>query len=56
VIQRDRVAIFEGVQTMYADLLNHPDADRFDLRSLRSVPRPYMRIVPGGTSQAEPPP
>jgi len=35
VIQRDRVTIFEGVQTMYADLLNHPDAGRFDLRSLR---------------------
>ena len=35
VIQRDRVTIFEGVQPMYADLLNHPDAGRFDLRSLR---------------------
>jgi len=35
VIQRDRVTIFEGVQTMYADLVNHPDVGRFDLRSLR---------------------
>ena len=35
VIQRDRVTIFEGVHTMYADLLHHPDAGRFDLRSLR---------------------
>jgi len=35
VIQRDRVTIFEGVQTMYADLLHHPDADQFDRRSLR---------------------
>ena len=35
VIQRDRVTIFEGVQTMYADLLHHPDAGQFDLRSLR---------------------
>ena len=35
VIQRDRVTSFEGVQTMYADLVNHPDVGRFDLRSLR---------------------
>jgi long-chain acyl-CoA synthetase len=35
VIQRDRVTIFEGVPTMYADLLHHPDAGKFDLRSLR---------------------
>jgi long-chain acyl-CoA synthetase len=35
VIQRDRVTIIEGVPTMYADLLHHPDAGKFDLRSLR---------------------
>jgi long-chain acyl-CoA synthetase len=35
VIQRDRVTIFEGVHTMYSDLLHHPDAGKFDLRSLR---------------------
>ena len=35
VIQRDRVTIFEGVPTMYISLLNHPDADRYDLSSLR---------------------
>jgi long-chain acyl-CoA synthetase len=34
-IQRDRVTIFEGVHTMYIELLNHPDAGKFDLRSLR---------------------
>jgi long-chain acyl-CoA synthetase len=35
IIARDRVTIFEGVPTMYAALLNHPDRDRFDLSTLR---------------------
>ncbi|MBB5869700.1 long-chain acyl-CoA synthetase [Allocatelliglobosispora scoriae] len=35
VIQRDRVTLFEGVPTMYAALLNHPDRAGFDLSSLR---------------------
>jgi long-chain acyl-CoA synthetase len=35
VIQRDRVTVFEGVPTMYAALLNHPDRAKADLSSLR---------------------
>ncbi len=35
VIQRDRVTIFEGVPTMYAALLHHPDSARADVSSLR---------------------
>lgn len=35
VIQRDRVTLFGGVPTMYFMLLNHPDADKYDLSSLR---------------------
>ncbi len=34
-IQRDRVTVFEGVPTMYAAMLNHPERDRFDVSSLR---------------------
>jgi long-chain acyl-CoA synthetase len=29
------VTVFEGVPTMYAALLNHPERERFDVRSLR---------------------
>jgi long-chain acyl-CoA synthetase len=36
VIGRDRVTIFQGVPTMYAAILNHPDADRADTSSLRT--------------------
>jgi long-chain acyl-CoA synthetase len=35
VIERDRCAVFEGVPTMYAALLHHPDRDNFDVSSLR---------------------
>ena len=35
VMQRDRVTLFEGVPTMYFMMLNHPEADKFDLSSLR---------------------
>jgi long-chain acyl-CoA synthetase len=35
VIQRDRVTVFEGVPTMYAALLNHPQRERFDTATLR---------------------
>jgi long-chain acyl-CoA synthetase len=35
VIERDQVTVFEGVPTMYAALLHHPDRDRADVRSLR---------------------
>ena len=35
VIQRDRVTVFQGVPTMYAALLNHPERERFDLSTLR---------------------
>jgi long-chain acyl-CoA synthetase len=30
IIDRDRVNVFEGVPTMYAAMLNHPERDRFD--------------------------
>jgi long-chain acyl-CoA synthetase len=48
-IQRDRVTIFEGVPTMFADVLSHPDLDSYDLSSLRiaisggsSIPAPLL--------------
>jgi long-chain acyl-CoA synthetase len=48
-IQRDRATIFEGVPTMFADLLSQPDLDRYDLSSLRiaisggaSIPSPVL--------------
>jgi long-chain acyl-CoA synthetase len=34
IIQRDRVTVFQGVPTMYAALLNHPERERFDLSTL----------------------
>jgi long-chain acyl-CoA synthetase len=34
-IDRERVSVFEGVPTMYAALLHHPDRERFDVRTLR---------------------
>src|SRR5436190_9004439 len=34
-VQRDRATIFEGVPTMFTDLLSCPDLDRYDLSSLR---------------------
>ena len=34
IIQRDTVTVFEGVPTMYAAMLNHPDRDSFDTSSL----------------------
>jgi long-chain acyl-CoA synthetase len=48
-IQRDHATIFEGVPTMFADLLSSPDLDRYDLSSLRvaisggaSIPAPVL--------------
>jgi long-chain acyl-CoA synthetase len=48
-IQRDRITIFEGVPTMFADLLSCPDLDAYDLSSLRvaisggaSIPAPVL--------------
>ncbi len=35
VIERDRVTVFEGVPTMYAALLHHPERQVFDARTLR---------------------
>jgi long-chain acyl-CoA synthetase len=35
IIARDRVTVFEGVPTMYAALLNHPERHRFDVSTLR---------------------
>jgi long-chain acyl-CoA synthetase len=43
VIQRDKVTLFAGVPTMYFYLLNHPEADKYDMGSLR-------RCVSGGAS------
>jgi long-chain acyl-CoA synthetase len=34
IIQRDRVTVFQGVPTMYAALLNHPERESFDLSTL----------------------
>ncbi len=36
VIGRDRVTVFEGVPTMYAAMLNAPDASSYDVSSLRT--------------------
>ena len=48
-VQRDQATIFEGVPTMFADLLSFPDLDRYDLSSLRvaisggaSIPAPVL--------------
>jgi long-chain acyl-CoA synthetase len=48
-IQRDRVTIFEGVPTMFVDLLSYPGLDDYDLSSLRiaisggaSIPTPVL--------------
>ncbi|HEX5302243.1 MAG TPA: long-chain fatty acid--CoA ligase [Streptosporangiaceae bacterium] len=48
-VQRDRATIFEGVPTMFADMLSCPDLDRYDLSSLRvaisggaSIPAPVL--------------
>jgi long-chain acyl-CoA synthetase len=48
-IQRDRATIFDGVPTMFADLLSYSDLDRYDLSSLRiaisggaSIPAPLL--------------
>jgi long-chain acyl-CoA synthetase len=35
IIERDRVTVFEGVPTMYAAMLNHPECDSFDVSCLR---------------------
>jgi long-chain acyl-CoA synthetase len=48
-IQRDRITIFEGVPTMFADVLSYPDLGSYDLSSLRiaisggaSIPAPVL--------------
>jgi long-chain acyl-CoA synthetase len=48
-IQRDRVTIFEGVPTMFADVLSYPDLADYDLSSVRiaisggaSIPAPVL--------------
>ena len=43
---RDRVTIFQGVPTMYAAILNHPDAEQADTSSLRTC-------VSGGSAMPE---
>ncbi len=34
IIERDGVTVFQGVPTMYAAMLNHPDRDQYDCSSL----------------------
>jgi len=34
IIQRDKVTVFQGVPTMYAAMLNHPDREDYDVSSL----------------------
>ncbi|GAA6525530.1 long-chain fatty acid--CoA ligase [Intrasporangium sp. DVR] len=46
VVGRDQVTIFQGVPTMYAAMLNHPDADSADTASLRTC-------VSGGSALPE---
>jgi long-chain acyl-CoA synthetase len=48
-IQRDRATIFEGVPTMFTDLLSYPELGSYDLSSLRvaisggaSIPAPVL--------------
>jgi long-chain acyl-CoA synthetase len=36
IIGRDRVTVFEGVPTMYSAMLHAPDAEQFDVSSLRT--------------------
>jgi long-chain acyl-CoA synthetase len=36
VVSRDRVTVFEGVPTMYAAMLHHPDAGAADMTTLRT--------------------
>ena len=43
LIERRGVTLFEGVPTMFAALLNHPERERFDVSSLR-------RCVSGGAA------
>lgn len=35
-IERFKITEFRGVPTMYIQMLNHPDVDRYDLRSLKT--------------------
>jgi long-chain acyl-CoA synthetase len=35
IMERDRVTVFQGVPTMYAAMLNHPERESFDLSTLR---------------------
>jgi long-chain acyl-CoA synthetase len=48
-VQRDRITIFEGVPTMFVDVLSYPDLGSYDLSSLRiaisggaSIPAPVL--------------
>jgi long-chain acyl-CoA synthetase len=35
IIEQDRVTVFQGVPTMYAAMLNHPERESFDVSTLR---------------------
>jgi long-chain acyl-CoA synthetase len=37
IVGRDKVTVFEGVPTMYAGMLNAPDASSYDMSSLRAT-------------------
>ena len=46
LIEKERISSFTGVPTMSLDLLNHPDFDKYDTSTLKSlvvVGRPHRR-------------
>jgi long-chain acyl-CoA synthetase len=51
VIQRDRVTVFPGVPTMFFALLHYPEADKYDLTSLR-IAVSGGAAIPGEVIQA----
>ena len=49
LIEREKITYFVGVPTMSLELMNHPDRDKFDLRSLTDItaggaPRPVAHV------------
>ena len=46
IMERDNVSIFAGVPTMYWALLNHPDADKYDLEKIAK----NLRLAASGGS------
>jgi long-chain acyl-CoA synthetase len=49
LIEKERITYFVGVPTMSLELMNHPDRDKYDLRSLKDItaggaPRPVSHV------------